>query len=317
MAVGTGLVVHPMGGGTHELVALAGGALGAGVVVSMLLVRIALMPLHELEETARRVRDGDFAARVPASPLADRDMARVGSTLNLLLDRLTEDRTRARQLAAEVISAGERERARIARDLHDSTAQSLAALMLQLSAVARDTRDRDPALGERLTTLKDTASEVLEEVRTLSHVVHPRVLDDLGLVAARRNLARGAESAAGEVAVSVAADEEGAASAAAALDQATASVLYRVAQEAVGNAIRHALPRTVVLGLTARDGRVTLEVTDDGRGFDVAEAEARRPGMGLFTMRERVSLVDGRFEVISRPGAGTTVRATVAAGDAE
>ena len=309
----TVLLVHRHGGGAREIVVLVGLALAMSVVVSLLLVQIALLPLRELEATARRVRDGDYSARVPRSPLADRDMARVGGTLNLLLDRLTEDRARARALASEVISAGERERARIARDLHDSAAQSLAALMLQLSAAARDARDRDPAMAERLAALKEAASGVLEEIRTLSHTVHPRVLDDLGLVAALRNLARGAEGVSQDVEVAVAA-EPPAAAAAAALDHASASVLYRVAQEAVGNALRHATPRAVTLTLSAHDRSVTLEVADDGRGFDLAEAERRRPGMGLFTMRERLSLVDGHFEVRSRPGGGgTTVRATVAA----
>jgi len=307
------LLVHRHGGGAREIVVLVGLALAMSVVVSLLLVQIALLPLRELEATARRVRDGDYSARVPRSPLADRDMARVGGTLNLLLDRLTEDRARARALASEVISAGERERARIARDLHDSAAQSLAALMLQLSAAARDARDRDPAMAERLAALKEAASGVLEEIRTLSHTVHPRVLDDLGLVAALRNLARGAEGVSQDVEVAVAA-EPPAAAAAAALDHASASVLYRVAQEAVGNALRHATPRAVTLTLSAHDRSVTLEVADDGRGFDLAEAERRRPGMGLFTMRERLSLVDGHFEVRSRPGGGgTTARATVAA----
>jgi signal transduction histidine kinase len=84
-----------------------------------------------------------------------------------------------------------------------------------------------------------------------------------------------------------------------------------VAQEAVRNATRHASPRRVdvVLRLLGREAK--LEVHDDGAGFDLADAERRRPGMGLFTMRERVALVDGEFEVRTAPGNGTTVMASI------
>jgi two-component system sensor histidine kinase UhpB len=75
--------------------------------------------------------------------------------------------------------------------------------------------------------------------------------------------------------------------------------------------VRHGAPRTVRLAVAADGGLVSLEVEDDGRGFDVAEAMARRGGMGLFTMRERVGLVDGRLEIVSRPGGGTRVHAAV------
>ena len=125
---------------------------------------------------------------MPPSRLADRDMARVGTTLNTLLDRLTEDRARVRRLAAQVISAQDEERARVARELHDSTAQMLAAVMLQLGVAAQESTS--PALDERIATLRDMAAEALEEVRTLSHTIHPRVLDDLGLAAALEWLAR-------------------------------------------------------------------------------------------------------------------------------
>ena len=90
-----------------------------------------------------------------------------------------------------------------------------------------------------------------------------------------------------------------------------ASVLYRVAQEAMTNAVRHASPTNVEVRLTNSASEVTLEVSDDGRGFDVEEAERRRPGMGLFTMSERVSLVNGAFAIDSRPGRGTKITVTL------
>jgi len=277
-------------------------ALGLSLLVSLVLVHVALRPLSDLEATAARVSGGDLEARVPPSILADRDMARVGTTLNALLDRLTEDRERVRRLAAQVISAQDEERARVARELHDSTAQMLAALMLQLGVAAKESTS--PALDERIAMLRDMAAEALEEVRTLSHTIHPRVLDDLGLAAALEWIARQTREQE-SLDVEVFADDGPA------IPKLPASVLYRVAQESLRNAVRHAQARRVELWLRRGSGTATLEVVDDGRGFDVRRAEERRPGMGLFSMRERVGLVNGTLALVSAPGRGTRVVATV------
>ena len=277
-------------------------ALGLSLLVNLVLVHVALRPLSDLEATAARVSAGDLEARVPASILADRDMARVGTTLNALLDRLTEDRERVRRLAAQVISAQDEERARVARELHDSTAQMLAALMLQLGVAAKESTS--PALDERIAMLRDMAAEALEEVRTLSHTIHPRVLDDLGLAAALEWIAR-------QTREQESLDVEVFAEDGPAIPRLPASVLYRVAQESLRNAVRHAQARRVELWLRRGPGTATLEVVDDGRGFDVRRAEERRPGMGLFSMRERVGLVNGTLALVSAPGRGTRVVATV------
>ena len=303
-AVVVALATHvgaPNGG---RMVALLVGTLLAALLVNVLLVYLALRPLQELETTAERVSNGDLAARVPRSAVADRDMARVGATLNLLLDGLAAERARVRRLAADVISSGDEERARIAHELHDSTAQSLAAIMFQLSAAARDSRDAE--LAERLAAIKEVVTDVLEEVRTLAHTVHPRVLDDLGLTAALQNLARemGGRHSGAEIEVLAGPGAER-------LPRTIAAVFYRVAQEGVSNALRHGAPRSVDIRVAVDGNAATLEISDDGSGFDVAEAERRRPGMGLFSMRERVALVDGELELVSRRGLGTRILATV------
>jgi len=277
-----------------------------GVIVFGALAAVALLPLRSIEAVASRVWRGDFGARVDASPVADRDMKRIGTTFNLLLDGLVTDRSRVQALATAVIDAGDRERASLARELHDSTAQQLAALVLQLSAAARDSTD--PALAQRLEMIREQAKATLEEVRLLSHTVHPRVLDDLGLTAALKKLGREV-SEASKVEVDVLATDERN------VPATTAAVLYRVAQAAVHNVVKHARARHVVLRLVVKPGevggRAILEVIDDGAGFDVAEAERRRPGMGLFTMRERVALAGGSFDIESAPGEGTRVIASV------
>jgi signal transduction histidine kinase len=286
-----------------SVVSILGVALLVSLSVNLVLVYVALRPLSDLEAAAARVSAGDVEARVAPSILADRDMARVGTTLNALLDRLTEDQVRVRRLAAQVISAQDEERARMARELHDSTAQILTAVMLQLGAAAHESTS-DP-LSARIATLRELAAEALEEVRSMSHTMHPRVLDDLGLAAALEWLAR--QTRAQEpLDVRVLADDPSPC-----IPPELASVLYRVAQEALRNAARHADARHVDVRLRCGNDVATLEVHDDGRGFDVRQAEARRPGMGLFSMRERVGLVNGRLDVSSAPGRGTRVVATV------
>ncbi len=262
----------------------------------------ALLPLRALEATTIRVARGDLAARFVPSPLTDRNLARIGRTFNDLLDRLTADRARARQLAAQVISAGDGERARIARELHDSTAQSLSALEMMLSAAIKEQGASSNA--ERLATMHDIARQALGEVRTLSHTVHPRVLDDLGLVAAIEHLARRMRLQS-PVKIWVASDDHGA------IPHVAGSVLYRVAQEAIGNAIKHASARELRVSIRTSDRGVVLEIHDDGCGFDVEAAEASVRGLGLFSMRERLGLVGGSLAILSAAGIGTTVRATV------
>jgi signal transduction histidine kinase len=288
---------------SSNVVPILGIALGASLVVNLALVYVALRPLNDLERTATHLAAGDMEARVPDSILADRDMARVGTMLNNLLDRLTEDRARERRLAAQVISAQDEERARVARELHDSTAQILTAVMLQLGAAAHESTS--PALDARIATLRELASEALEEVRSLSHTMHPRVLDDLGLAPALEWLARQTQAQETLDVQVVAAEFDPP------IPAPLAAALYRVAQETLRNAARHAQASHVDVSLR-RDGRsAVLEIVDDGRGFDVERAEARRPGMGLFSMRERVGLVNGRLTVSSAPGRGTQIVAIV------
>ncbi len=303
LAAVTGVAIERRVNLPGNVVSILGVALGASLIVNLALVFVALRPLSDLEATATRLTSGDMAARVPNSILADRDMARVGTLLNELLDRLTEDRERARQLAAQIISAQDEERARVARELHDSTAQTLTAIMLQLGAAAHESTS--PALDARIATVRELASDALEEVRTLSHTMHPRVLDDLGLTAALEWLARQTQAQETLDVHVVAAEFEPP------IPPALASALYRVAQEALRNAARHAAARHVQVSLRRDGSAAILEIADDGQGFDVARAEQRRPGMGLFSMRERVGLVNGRLTVRSAPGCGTQIVATV------
>jgi signal transduction histidine kinase len=275
----------------------------AVVSIHLGLVLIALRPIRDLESVATHVWNGNYGVRVERSPVADREVLRVGSMFNILLDGLAADRAKMRLLAAEVIAAGDRERSALARELHDSVAQHLAAVLLQLAAAERDSSD--PVVAERLEEARNSVEYALQEARALSHALHPGVLDDLGLEAALRKLARDSSNGNGvDVDVSCAAGPER-------LPRDVEAVLYRVAQEAVRNATTHASPRRVRVSVQQTDDEATLSVHDDGVGFDLAETEARRSGMGLTSMQERVDLLDGRLEINTAKGSGTTISATV------
>lgn len=298
-ALGAALYTHRGQPEDGKLLALLASALGTSLLVSVGLVLAALRPLRYLEQAAHRVSSGDLAARVPSSALADRNIARIGRTFNQVLDDLIADRARARRLASEVIRAGDRQRALIGRELNESTAQVLAALTFETSALASGSSD--PEMKERLETIRSLTSEALEHVGMLAQTVHPRVLDDLGLVVALKGFARRVREAS-SVEVDVYADID-----AVRLPDSAATMLYRVAEEAVNNAVRHGWAERICIRLTATDAAVRLVVSDDGRGFDV-QAGKGEPGIGLFMMQERASLAGGTFSIESGPTTGTTVQ---------
>jgi signal transduction histidine kinase len=157
----------------HQLGELFLGALIASVVLNIALVVIALRPLRALEDAAAEVWRGNTDVRVPESPLADRDMARVGHTINHLVDALLQESTRSRELAALVISQAEADQARIAHELHESAAQRLAAQVMQISAIARDTNEEHTR--SRLDELHDVTTETLEQLRMLVRTMNTPV----------------------------------------------------------------------------------------------------------------------------------------------
>lgn len=300
-ALGAALTIERRDGAHPELLWIVAGALAIALLGNVMLVTIALRPLRALIDAAERVRAGELETRVPPSVVADRELVRLGTTMNSLLDELRAERVRLRELAALVISAADTERERIARELHDSTAQRVAALVMHLGAAMNGVDER---LRTRLAPARQLADDVLEELRTLAHLMHPRVLHDLGLAHALGALAR--ETTTPDCAVKADVDTP-----ATRLPIEVESVFYRVAQEAVSNALRHGRPTRVRVVLRGSPTETTLEIEDDGRGFDTGTPSREREHLGLFTMRERVALVDGTLEVRSAPGEGTRVRATV------
>jgi signal transduction histidine kinase len=297
-----GILVGAWIGTGNALDAPAIVVIAAVVLLHLALVTVALRPIVDLEAVAARVWRGDYGARVAQSNVADQEVLRIGSMFNILLDSMASDRARMRELASQVIEAGDDQRAAIARELHDSTAQQVAALQFQLSAAVRDAQD--PLLAVRLASARDAAESILDQVRQLSHSVHPSVLESLGLEAALRRLAREFTA---DSAIDVVVHAE---TATGQLPRKVEATLYRVAEEAMRNAVRHSSARHVCITLNVGPAAV-LQIHDDGRGFDVSAVKRGHATAGLGSIQERLALVDGMLEIQTAVGGGTTITATV------
>ena len=266
-------------------------ALALVVVINLFLLRRALHPLEALTALARRVDLTRPGQRVPVGHYRS-EVSELASTFNEMLARLENER---RDATRRVLAAQEGERLRIAQELHDEVGQTLTAVLLQLG---RSARHAEPALGAELLETQETARASLEDVRRISRELRPEALDDLGLtsalVALTERFAQG-----GGLSVSRSLDRE-----LPPLNEEAELVIYRVAQEALTNVARHAGTDRAELSLTAADGRLTLRVLDEGKGFDPQRAE----GGGLRGMRERAVLVGADLSVMRRSPGGTEVR---------
>lgn len=257
------------------------------VAVNYRVLRAAFQPLDSLERAANAVRLGDLSARAHPLPLSDPQLTRLAETFNGTLDELERDRLQLRELASQVIRAQEDERKRIARELHDDTAQVLFAQLLSLTAMKSSPSDDVRANAE---SLENMTVEAIEGVRRLALELRPPALDDLGLRAALGDLAQRFSDNLG---IPVELDIRGFRDR---LPSEVELVLYRVAQEAVTNVAKHARASRITITLERSADRVDLTVDDDGRGFDPVvpgRRDDRGLGLGLFGMEERVALVGG------------------------
>jgi signal transduction histidine kinase len=207
----------------------------------------------------------------------------------------------ARDAFRRVVEAQELERRRLARELHDETGQALTSILLGLKSL-EDRLGVDDA-REAVADLRELVVATLQDVRRLAVELRPKVLDDFGLVPALERLA---ESFADQTEIEVR-FETGLGDERLAPEAETA--LYRIVQESLTNVVKHAHARVVSIVLARKSNAVALVIEDDGQGFD--PAGTREGGFGLEGMRERIGLLEGRLQVESRAGAGTTIVAEV------
>ena len=274
----------------REVLILTAGAC-AMLVLNVFLMRRAFAPLERLATVMGKV---ELQGRQRAIPVygGDAEVVQLTHAFNAMLERLERAR---RQSARMILSAQEEERARIARELHDEVGQGLTAALLHLERASREPRE---LAAEELSQAKEVVRESLDQVRAITLRLRPEALDDRGLRSALLALCERIESGAqiGVTATLPAPFPK--------LSPEQELVAYRVAQEAMTNVVRHADARNAWLSLTEEDGRLRLQVDDDGRGFDANAT----PGAGLEGMRERALLVAGTLAIANSRRGGTSVQ---------
>jgi two-component system sensor histidine kinase UhpB len=259
------------------------------------LLRRRFKPLDELISSMERIDLGHPDQRLIVDQKADSaEVLRLEAAFKRMIGRLETERRAAGRAA---IQAQERERRRIAQDLHDEVNQALTAVSLRLQA---SIEQAPPELRRELSETKRLSSQAMEELLTLARQLRPAVLDDHGLIPALHSQVRDFGDQTG---IRATFNARGAVTP---LTPEQQLVIYRVTQESLSNIAQHAGARSVEVELSFI-GRTLLRITDDGRGF----AAARDGGLGLSGMRERALLVGGRLSIWSGEGQGTRVELTI------
>ena len=260
---------------------------------------IVISSMDDMESMVRCIEMGatDYLTK-PFNPVLLHARIR-GSLASLHEERMAV----MREQFARVTAVQEEERQRIARELHDGLVPVLASLSIRLHTVGKRLhREKHPMAGE-IREMAEQAQASSRDIRHLIHDLRPVALDELGLVPAlRQHLAR-SEQEHGLV-IDLIADEGQR------LAGPMETALFRIVQEAVNNVIRHAQALHVSVTLKRTRDQVTLQVVDDGKGFDTQRPRSGRH-VGLWSMRERVEQLGGQFEVRSEPGRGTVVIAVI------
>jgi signal transduction histidine kinase len=226
----------------------------------------------------------------------------------MVLAAVVEERASARlvekELSRRLISEQEKERSRIASELHDDICQRLALLSMELQGASRDENHLAMATKERLEEVRRHCSEIASDVQLLSHELHSAKLDYLGISVAIRGFCR---EFGGQQKVRVEFTERNVPKS---VSRDSSLCLFRVTQEALHNAVKYSGANRFWVELSGAGNDIRLEVRDAGVGFDVKEAN-RIGGLGLVSMQERVRAVNGRLYIESKPGAGTKIIASV------
>lgn len=258
-------------------------------------------PIQRLTMDAQRIARGDL--REPIAPAGVDEIGQLAQSLERMRRSLAQDELLGR-LLKKVIAAQEEERKRLARELHDETSQQLTALGIQIDMIGRAVPTASAAATARLDEAKSLVGRMIDDLHRVIYDLRPSMLDDLGLLPAihwyaeRRLMSRGItvqfEFPDGPIDLS---------------PEARIAV-FRVVQEALSNVERHAKAETVLVACDIKGDQLTIEVEDDGVGFDPEEMKQPREsgqGLGLLGMRERLSLVGGSCTIESQAGQGTRI----------
>ncbi|GAB4548693.1 MAG: hypothetical protein Kow0063_43590 [Anaerolineae bacterium] len=301
-----------------------------------LITRQILEPIRALDEASAQFATGNLDVALPNGGIdevarltanLERMRVRLDATLadhrrwNEALEEMVEERTRelatlyeqlegreamCKRLLGKVLTGQEEERARLARELHDTIGQSLTAIIMTTTAVENSLPAEYVSGKDKLANVRNIAVQTLHELRGLIFDLRPEVLDDLGLgLALHSQVKKYLEPAGVQVQLRAAGLKDE-------LPAEVETAVFRVVQEAITNIARHAQASKATISLTKKDDRLIVRVEDNGVGFDPDQVMRRqRKAWGLRGMEERITLLGGKFYVGSRPGNGTLVLAEV------
>ena len=262
-------------------------------VVNGLVLRRALVPLARLRSLMRTANPLRPGRRIPVYG-GSSEVVELTEAFNDMLARLERER---RVSTSRALEAQEAERLRVTRELHDEIGQVLTAHLLELENASRDA---PPAVREQIEVARESARSTLDELRRIARRLRPDVLDDLGLRSALTNLT---ERLSEQTGIEIVRDFDPSLPELAPEEELA---IYRVAQEALTNVMRHAGAQRVVVGLERSDGALVLRVADDGAGLGGGEE-----GAGLTGMRERAIMIGADLEIGERAERGVDVRLTL------
>lgn len=282
----------------EQLILIAALAAGVTCLLNIAILRRRFTPLEAVITEMEKVDLSRPGANLPTwidGVAGTEEAERLELAFLRMMRRLEAERRRSSNSA---LAAQEEERARVARDLHDQVNQSLTGVLLRLEATRSEA---PPELAAEIEETSQLAHQAMDELLTVARQLRPTALDDLGLRAAIAGLVEQLDLPELSAAFDCKDDPSG-------LDPDIQLVIYRVSQEAIGNAVRHSGASRIDVTLRREGDRFVLTVADDGSGFTFEQATS---GLGLGGMRERANLVGGEIEIESRPGRGTTVHLSV------
>jgi PAS domain S-box-containing protein len=266
---------------------------------------------HDMRLTLANGRHRIFHTRgAPVWDAEGRVVRIVGVTQDVTEPLETEENLR--HVSQQLLTLRDHEQKKMSHDLHETAAQSMAALKMTMGRLTEIVPKQNKRAHKLLRSSAKLANEAIQQVRTVSYLLHPPLLEEAGLGPALRWYASGFSERSGiEVKVTVSKFMDR-------LPRQTEMVLFRVVQEALTNVHRHSKSRNAAIRLTSRDGFVRIEVQDEGIGMAVPSAAAgwnSLVGIGVAGIRERVKQLNGTLEIQSAPGRGTTIRVEAPVGE--